>query len=175
MTHRIARLRSVSAAAVGLSVLLAGCGEGSTGGQPATTSSSSATTSSTSSTTSPTTPPAATPSTTRSTPDTTLSTPPPAHDPKPVPDNPQAYAKAFVAAWVDHDKGRAEQLGSRAAVKAIFATRAPSAPAFTGCEGAAGSSYCTWEGTEYTVLVRVQNAAASAKELHAVSEAKVSH
>ena len=35
-------------------------------------------------------------------------------------------------------------------------------PVFAMCEGAAGSSYCTWNGTGYDIVVRVANEAASA-------------
>ncbi len=169
--------RPLAIAAIGLALAVAGCGTES----PEAGSTSSATTGSSSASTTATTPPTTRPATStqsataRPTPDTTLRTPPPATDPEPVPDNPQAYAKAFVAAWVDNDKGRARQLGEEGAVKAIFSARAPGAPTFIRCEGAAGSTYCNWEGHEYTLVVRVKNQAASAGKPHAVFEATFGH
>jgi hypothetical protein len=159
-------------AAIGLALAVAGCGTES----PEAGSTASTTTGSSSTTTTTSPPTTSPPSTTaRPTPDTTLRTPPPATDPEPVPDNPQAYAKAFVAAWVDNDKGRARQLGEEGAVKAIFSARAPDAPTFIRCEGAAGSTYCNWEGHEYTLVVRVKNQSASAGKPHAVFEATFAH
>lgn len=104
-----------------------------------------------------------------------ITTPPPARDPEPLPDSPEDYAKAFVASWVQHDRHRADSLGTKAAVQAIFSARAPQAPAFKGCEGAAGSSYCTWEGVEYTLVVRVHNEKASLAQPQAVVEARFAH
>ncbi|HEY1133991.1 MAG TPA: hypothetical protein VGE77_05385 [Nocardioides sp.] len=41
------------------------------------------------------------------------------------------------------------------------------------CEGAAGSSYCTWNGTNHDIVVRVANEAASAGQEGAISEVDV--
>lgn len=108
-------------------------------------------------------------------PNTTMTTPPPARDPEPLPNNPEAYAKAFVAAWMSSNRPRAEELATQSAVKAVFGSRDPKGPVFKRCEGAAGSTYCTWEGTEYTLTVRVANERASNAQLQAVTEARFAH
>ena len=108
-------------------------------------------------------------------PNTEMTTPPPARDAEALPSNPQDYAKAFVAAWMSSNRPRAEELATQAAVKAIFSSRDPKGPVFKSCEGAAGSTYCTWEGTEYTLTVRVANERASAAQLQAVTEARFAH
>src|SRR6476661_5863655 len=77
-----------------------------------------------------------------------------------VPADPQGYGQAFVTAWVDRDRARAAVLGSPAAVSAAFGSTAPTpttAPVFKDCGGAAGSTYCTWHGTTYTMVVQVGN------------------
>lgn len=116
------------------------------------------------------------PTTSRPTaPSTEITTPPPARDRAPLPDNPEAYAKAFVDAWVKRDRPRADDLGTKAAAHAVFSARAPESPVFLGCEGAAGSTYCRWEGVEYTLVVRVQNEKASLAQPQAVVEARFAH
>ena len=108
-------------------------------------------------------------------PNTTMSIPPPAKDPVAIPDNPKAYGQAFVTAWVDRDKADAVRLGTTSAVDTAFGSTVKTAPKFTTCEGAAGSSYCTWEGDEYTMTVRILNEAASQRQQHAVTEVKFAH
>jgi hypothetical protein len=108
-------------------------------------------------------------------PNPAVSTPPPAKDPLVIPDNPQAYAQAFVTAWVDRDRARAAKLGIATAVNAAFASTVKTAPTFKSCEGAAGSSYCTWEGDEYTMTVRVGNELVAQHEEHAVREVRFAH
>ena len=56
-----------------------------------------------------------------------------------------------------------------------FASTVKTAPTFTSCEGAAGSSYCTWEGVEYTMTVRVGNAMVSQRQEQAVQEVRFAH
>ena len=108
-------------------------------------------------------------------PNTTMSIPPPAKDPVTIPDNPKAYGQAFVTAWVERDQADASRLGTTAAVDTAFGSTVRTAPKFIRCEGAAGSSYCTWEGDEYTMTVRVLNEAASQRQMHAVAEVKFAH
>ena len=108
-------------------------------------------------------------------PNATMSTPPPAKDPLVIPDNPQAYAQAFVSSWVDRDRARAARLGIAAAVNTAFASTVKTAPTFRSCEGAAGSSYCTWEGDEYTMTVRVGNAMVAQRQEQAVQEVRFAH
>ena len=108
-------------------------------------------------------------------PNTTMSTPPPAKDPLVIPDAPQAYAQAFVAAWVDRDRARAARLATATAVETAFASTVTTAPTFSRCEGAAGSTYCTWEGDEYTMTVRVGNEMVAQRQEQAVREVRFAH
>jgi hypothetical protein len=89
-----------------------------------------------------------------------------------LPSSPQAYTAAFVAAWVRRDRIRANELATPSAVTAAFAHRAGSAPQFQRCDGAMGSSYCTWHGTGYTLIVRVLNYEVQAHHRHAIIEAR---
>jgi hypothetical protein len=108
-------------------------------------------------------------------PNTTMSIPPPAKDPLVIPNTPKAYAQAFVTSWVDRDRARAAKLGTTAAVDAAFGSTPTKAPTFTSCEGAAGSSYCTWEGDEFTMTVRVLNEKSAQRQTQAVTEVKFAH
>jgi hypothetical protein len=113
--------------------------------------------------------------TTGTTPPTAPTTPPPARDPGPIPTDASDYAEAFVTAWAERDRPRADQLATAAVVKTAFASSVPTAPAAKGCEGAAGSTYCTYEGDEYTMTVRVLNEPASQGQPHAVTEVRFGH
>jgi hypothetical protein len=108
-------------------------------------------------------------------PNTTMTIPPPAKDPVAIPRDPKAYGQAFVTAWVDRDRDDATILGTTSAVSAAFASTVKTAPTFVTCEGAMGSSYCTWEGDEYTMTVRVGNEAAAEQQQHAVTEVRFAH
>ncbi len=108
-------------------------------------------------------------------PNTTMTIPPPAKDPLVIPGTPKAYAQAFVTSWVDRDRARAARLGTPAAVDAAFGSTPTKAPTFTSCEGAAGSSYCTWEGDEFTMTVRVLNEKSAQRQTQAVTEVKFAH
>jgi len=113
--------------------------------------------------------------TTATAPPTRASTPPPAKDSEPIPGDARAYAGAFVTAWAGRDKPRAEQLATSTVVTTTFASGVPTPPTLKGCEGAAGSSYCTYEGDEYTMTVRVLNEMASRRQPHAVTEVRFGH
>ena len=97
---------------------------------------------------------------------------PPLPKDQPIPSTSQGYAQDFATAWASHDRGRADELGSPAAVKAAFARRATSTPTLSGCEGAAGSSYCTFTTSGYSMIVRVLNEMASQAQPHAVVEVR---
>jgi hypothetical protein len=107
--------------------------------------------------------------------DQTPTTPPPGKDAAAIPRSAQDYGIAFVTAWAKGDRSRATQLGTDTAVKAAFATAPGTAPRFDHCEGAAGSSYCTWVGDEYTLQLRIGNDLASRGQLHAVIEVVFKH
>ena len=180
-THLVTRAASAAAALLAVG-LLSACGSSAGAG-----SSDASTTSGTSGPTTPTVTVTvtATPTATPTLPSPTLSkpgkpnpavsTPPPAKDPLVIPDNPQAYAQAFVTAWVDRDRPRAAKLASKTAVDTAFASTVQTAPTFKSCEGAAGSSYCTWEGDEYTMTVRVGNERVAQHQEQAVGEVRFAH
>ena len=165
--------------AIAIAVVLAGCGPSK---GPATTTGTSSTTP-TPATITVTTTVTASPTATRPVPtkptrptiDPSPTTPPPGKDAPAIPRSAQDYGIAFVTAWVKGDRTRATQLGSEAAVKDAFAVRPGVAPRFQHCEGAAGSSYCTWEGDEYTLQLRILNETASTGQPHAVAEVAFRH
>jgi hypothetical protein len=182
-THLVTRAAAAAATLVAVG-LLSACGSSAGAG-----SSDASTTSSTSGPTTPTvtvTVTATPTSTSTSTlpsptlskpgkPNPAVSTPPPAKDPLVIPGNPQAYAQAFVTTWVDRDRARAAKLGIATAVNAAFASTVKTAPTFKSCEGAAGSSYCTWQGDEYTMVVRVGNERVAQHQEQAVQEVRFTH
>ncbi len=149
-----------------VTALLGGCGD--TAGPGAASTTSPATTA----TPTPTTPPA---SPTQPTPNTTMTVPPPARDQAPPPTNATDYAREFVTAWASGNSGRGELLATPTAHKQAFASTPGAAPSFDGCEGAAGSAYCTFTGDEYTMVVRVSTQTASAGAPHAVTEVRFTH
>lgn len=90
-----------------------------------------------------------------------------------IPTGADAYATAFVQAWASGDRTTAERLGSADAVDTAFSREGGGSWALTGCEGAAGSSYCTFSaGGDPTVVVRVMNEAAQQGQPHAVAEVR---
>ena len=163
--------------AIVLAVLFAGCGPSN--GPASTTSSTTPTPATVTVTTTVTASPTATrpvpTKPTRPTIDPSPTTPPPGKDAPAIPRSAQDYGIAFVTAWVKGDRTRATQLGTEAAVKAAFAVRPGATPRFQHCEGAAGSSYCTWEGDEYTLQLRILNETASTGQPHAVTEVAFRH
>ena len=162
-----------SALAVASTVVLACCG--SSPGQSGSTgaSNSPSTTSTTQGTTTTVPAPPTTPTASAHV-NTALTTPPPAKD-EVIPRNAQDYGRAFVSAWTRRDRAWADQLATKSAAAAAFATKVDRAPVFRTCEGAAGSTYCTWEGDEYRLQLRIGNEIASRGGLHAVDEVKFTH
>jgi len=162
-------------------VLLSACGPSGGAGSTASTSSTTSTPppATVTVTTTVTAPPTATrpvPTTpVRPTIDPSPTTPPPGRDAPAIPRSAQDYGIAFVTAWVKGDRARLTQLGTGSAVKAASAARVDTAPRFERCEGAAGSSYCTWVGDEYTLRLRVLNETASLGQPHAVTEVSFRH
>jgi len=177
MTTRRQLSSFATAALVG--IVLAGCGPADRSRTPSATASSSQTPATVTVTTIVTVPPTATrPVPTKPTGPTiepSPTTPPPAKDAPPIPRSAQDYGIAFVTAWVNGDRAHATLLGTESAVKDAFAAEPGTAPRFQRCEGAAGSSYCTWVGTEYTLQLRILNETASVGQPHAVVEALVRH
>jgi hypothetical protein len=171
---------ALAATALAATALLGACGTSAgTGSSDSSTSTSEPTTPTVTVTATATqTPPSTLPSPTLSKPGkpgTTFSTPPPAKDPLVIPGTPQAYAEAFVAAWLDRDRPRAAKLAVATAVNAAFASTARTAPTSKGCEGAAGSTYCAWEGAGFTMVVRVGNERVSQHQEQGVREVRFTH
>lgn len=91
-----------------------------------------------------------------------------------LPTDPQAYATAFVDAWSVGDQATALELGTQSAVDTIFAFEGGGTWSLVSCEGAAGSSFCTFDaGGNPTVVVQVGNEAASQGQPHAVTSVEV--
>lgn len=94
-----------------------------------------------------------------------------------LPTDPDAYATAFVQAWEVGDQATALELGTQSAVDSIFAFESGGAGSWSleTCEGAAGSSFCTFTaGGDPTVVVQVGNDAASQGQPQAVTSVQVS-
>jgi hypothetical protein len=104
-------------------------------------------------------------------PSSTPQIPPPARDPVGViPDTPKAYAEAFVAAWVSGTTPALAELGTRAAVAQARTAKPTGMPQLRACRPDAGSTYCTFEGDEFTVTVRVVDDLVQDKRPQAVTE-----
>lgn len=92
-----------------------------------------------------------------------------------LPTDPGPYAAAFVDAWATGDQATASTLGTEAAVSSIFAFEGGGTWSLVSCEGAAGSSFCTFTaGGDPTVVVQVGNEAVSQGQEHAVTGVTVS-
>lgn len=148
-----------------LLVLAVGCGDD--GGTPTTTAAPTTTVADTT-----TVPP------TTAAPTSTTPTPPtvdPGDDA--LPTDPADYAVSLVGVWEAGDRESALVFATPAAVDTIFAYESggPGTWSLVGCEGAAGSTTCTFTaGGDPTVVVRVVNQVAAAGERQAVTEVQVS-
>jgi hypothetical protein len=90
-----------------------------------------------------------------------------------IPTDPAAYATALIEAWERGDQPAAAELATSDAVEMLFSREGGGAGTWSlvGCEGAAGSSYCTFNaGGDPTVIVRVGNEAVSLGQPHAATE-----
>lgn len=90
-------------------------------------------------------------STTASTPTTTA----------PLPTTPEGYAQTLFTAWQTNNRALAGEVASATAVNQIFAQTFPTGPTnpyvYQGCQGAAGSIICTWQGNGQVIVVTVRN------------------
>jgi len=89
---------------------------------------------------------------------TTTTTPPSTTSTLPLPpvtDDPQSYAQYLFVAWQNGDRTAAANVASPDAVNQVFAQpyQASSQWAFQTCDPAAGSLYCTWNGTNNAKLL----------------------
>lgn len=76
-----------------------------------------------------------------------------------APLTPEGTAQAVFDAWQHRDLAAAEQLGEQAAVTELFSRlwRPTDGWLPDGCEGAAGSTYCTWHTSAGRLVLRVRN------------------
>lgn len=161
--RRASRLALLGAA---LALVLTACGSDG-GDEDATTTTTAEVTTTTA---------APTTATTAAAPPTTAAPSPSTTTAGGLPTDPTAYATAFVQAWEVGDQATALELGTQSAVDSIFAFESGGAGAWslTSCEGAAGSSFCTFTaGGDPTVVVQVGNDAASQGQPQAVTSVQV--
>jgi hypothetical protein len=90
-----------------------------------------------------------------------------------LPTNPQAYATATFRAWLRGNETQLSRLAAPPVAQFLLARAPESTRGWSGpeCEGAAGSTYCTWTRSETQIVIRVANEAASQGQTHAVTEA----
>lgn len=178
--RRTAPLRraAVAAAAVALALTLVACSsddEPSAGTTTASTAGPSTTTTTASTTAAS---PTAAPTTAVATTEPSSSTTTAADG---LPTSPAAYATAMIQAWVAGDQAEASRYGTPDAVSTLFGLESggeegapPPTWALDHCEGAAGSSYCSFTaGGSAGVTLRVGNEAVSQGQEHAVTEVRV--
>jgi hypothetical protein len=89
--------------------------------------------------------------------------------------SPVGTAQAAFNAWSARDVTTLERLTSATAAKVLNGREARD-NVWVGptCEGAAGSTYCTWTAERSKLVLRVGNEAASTGQAHAVTEASFS-
>jgi hypothetical protein len=85
---------------------------------------------------------------------------PPVSTPQQLCPDAQTCAQSLEAAWQRGDHATAVAIAGASLAQSLFATvyRASDGWAFQGCQGAAGSSYCTWHAASAELIIRVQNA-----------------
>jgi hypothetical protein len=68
-------------------------------------------------------------------------------------------AQRLYRAWRKHDKRTAERIAAPDAVKILFTRRWHLSDNWqsTSCEGAAGSTFCTWERPSEKLIIRYTN------------------
>jgi hypothetical protein len=74
----------------------------------------------------------------------------------PSPQSPDEVARQFVAAWEAGDREAMSELADSRALGQAEAVSTPVNPVFSYCEGAAGSTYCTFEVSGGELVVRVR-------------------
>jgi hypothetical protein len=183
--HRLARrtvrpTRVAAVVAAALALTLAACSSDDEPSASTTTSTAAPSTTTTAATTtapSETTAAPTTSTTAAPAPTTTPTTPGEAA----LPTTPEAYATGMIEAWVAGDQAEASRYGTPDAVTTLFGLESggeegspPPTWSLDHCEGAAGSSYCSFTaGGSAGVTLRVLNEAASQGQEHAVTEVRV--
>jgi hypothetical protein len=79
----------------------------------------------------------------------------------PLPTTPEGFAQTMFTAWQGNNRALAAQVASPTAVNQMFAQTYPSGPTnpytYQGCQGAAGSVICTWQGNGQVIVMTVRN------------------
>jgi hypothetical protein len=171
-------MRRLPAAALSLLLLTAACADDGDdeGAEATTTTAEASTTTSEAAVTTSTTTGEATTTTAAPVPATTATTEPPLGegDAPAIPSDPAEYATALIRAWELGDAPVAEVFATDDAFNQLFAFEGAGAPGvwqLVRCEGAAGSTYCTFNaGGDPTLVVRVVNELAAQSSPDAVTE-----
>jgi hypothetical protein len=104
-----------------------------------------------------------TPATTTTTLPRTTTTPPTSTPTTsaPLPTTPDGFAQALFTAWQTANRALAGQVASPSAVTQMFSQAYPAGPTnpytYQGCQGAAGSVVCTWQGNGQVIVMTVRN------------------
>jgi len=79
----------------------------------------------------------------------------------PLPTTPDGYAQTLFSAWQTGNRALAAEVASPAAVNQMFSETYPDGPVnpytYQGCQGAASSVVCTWQGNGQVLVVTVRN------------------
>jgi hypothetical protein len=79
----------------------------------------------------------------------------------PLPATPEGYAQTLFTAWQNGNRALANEVASPAAVNQMFSQTYPGGPVnpytYQGCQGAAGSIVCTWQGNGQVIVVTVRD------------------
>ena len=79
----------------------------------------------------------------------------------PLPTTPEGFAQTMFTAWQGNNRALAAQVASPTAVNQMFAQTYPTGPTnpytYQGCQGAAGSVICTWQGNGQVIVMTVRN------------------
>ena len=135
--------RGVRTVAIGLVLLVAvaGCSsDDDDEDRPSTTTSTSSTSSTTTTSTTSTTAPPSTTTTTEA-----------------FPSDPQEYTAELVRAWGVGDRAAAERFAAAPVVAELFGFADPGGPRWDsqGCEGAAGTAYCTYRDPQRAMVLHL--------------------
>ena len=90
-----------------------------------------------------------------------------------VPGTPLAYGAATFDAWLHGTDRVLRKLATRPVADFLSATTPSEPGGWSGptCEGAAGSTYCSWTRSDTELVLRIGNEAASLGQKHAVIDA----
>jgi hypothetical protein len=79
----------------------------------------------------------------------------------PLPTTPDGFAQTLFTAWQTANRALAAQVASPPAVTQMFSQTYPAGPTnpytYQGCQGAAGSVVCTWQGNGQVIVMTVRN------------------